>query len=66
MTLTQYIDCYFGGNQSKFALHIHVTPQQVTKWIDGNWIVVNGILYSPKRSIKKCISTTRLKVISDT
>ncbi|TDB53040.1 hypothetical protein [Photorhabdus luminescens] len=51
-TLKEYIDRHFGGNQSKFAQHMHVTPQQVAKWIAGNWIVVNDILYSPKRRIE--------------
>ncbi|MCW7549989.1 helix-turn-helix domain-containing protein [Photorhabdus sp. APURE] len=50
-TLKEYIDRHFSGNQSKFAQHMHVTPQQVTRWIAGNWIVVGGILYSPKRRI---------------
>ncbi|HBE9079103.1 hypothetical protein ABQ313_21070 [Serratia fonticola] len=48
-TLKGYIDFYFDGNRSAFARHMGATPQQVTKWINGEWIVINHHLYSPRR-----------------
>ncbi|WP_336431675.1 hypothetical protein [Providencia sp.] len=51
MTLTEYINTYYAGNQSAFAKACEVKPQQVTKWINGNFIVVNGELYSPRREL---------------
>lgn len=29
-----------------------VTPQHVTKWVNGDYIVIDGILYSPRRELK--------------
>lgn len=51
LTLTDYIAIHHQGNQSDFARHMGVNRQQVTKWIKGGWIVVNGKLYSPQREI---------------
>lgn len=51
MPLIDYIAANFGGNQSAFARHAGVIPQQVTKWINAGWIVVDGKLYSPRREI---------------
>nr|WP_147195986.1 helix-turn-helix domain-containing protein [Pantoea sp. CCBC3-3-1] len=51
MPLTEYIAARFGGNQSEFARHVGVNRQQVTRWINEGFIVVDGILYSPRRNI---------------
>ncbi|WP_129934435.1 hypothetical protein [Serratia proteamaculans] len=55
-TLLGYIEFYHDSNQADFARHMGVTPQQVTKWIGGGWIVVNHQLFSPKRDVPENIS----------
>ena len=40
------------GTQRAFAACIGVDPQQVTKWINMECIVVGGVLYSPRRLLK--------------
>ena len=52
MSLTEYIDKYFEGNQSAFAQDEGVHRQQITKWINGEFIVVGHELYSPRREFK--------------
>lgn len=52
MLLTDYIRENFHGNQRYFASHVGVMPAQVTQWIKKGFIVVDGILYSPRRVIK--------------
>lgn len=51
MPLLQYIATHFNGSQVDFARHAGVARQQVTQWIDKGFIVVDGILYSPRRSV---------------
>lgn len=58
-TLLGYIDFYHNGSQADFARHMGVTPQQVTKWINGGWVVVNHELFSPRRSVPENISGGR-------
>lgn len=53
MKLTEYIDKYFEGNKSEFARSEGVIPQQVHKWIAMECIVVEGVLYSPRRELKE-------------
>ncbi|OKP18815.1 MULTISPECIES: hypothetical protein [Serratia] len=55
-TLLGYINIFHNGSQADFARHMDVTPQQVTKWISGEWIVVNHQLFSPKRDVPENIS----------
>ncbi|CNE43010.1 MULTISPECIES: hypothetical protein [Yersinia] len=50
-TLEGYIDFYFKGNQSEFARHMDVNRQQVTKWLNDGWVVINHQLFSPKRDV---------------
>ena len=56
-TLTEYIIEHHSGNQSKFAEYltaktgVKVWPQMVTTWINKKFIVVNGVLYSPRREL---------------
>lgn len=52
MKLIQYIKDNFSGKQSEFAKALGVKPQQVTKWLTMECIVVDGKLYSPRREIK--------------
>ncbi|EMY0636051.1 hypothetical protein AAIC24_001811 [Providencia rettgeri] len=51
MTLIEYIEIYYSGNQSSFAASCDVKPQQVTQWINKGFIVVDHILYSPRREL---------------
>lgn len=51
MKLTEYIDKYYGGNKSEFARANGVMPQQVNNWINGNYVVIDGFLYSPRREL---------------
>ena len=54
MTLTDYIDEHYKGNQSEFgrSLPKPVSPQQVTQWITAGFIVINDQLYSKRRDLK--------------
>ncbi len=51
MTLIEYINANFCGNQSEFARHMGVNRQKVNGWIASGWIVVDGKLYSPRREV---------------
>jgi len=52
MTLLEYIQKEWGGNQAAFARAQKVDPPQVTQWLKGDFIVVNHKLYSPRRELK--------------
>jgi len=52
-TLKEYINREHGGSQVRFAATNGVHKSQVTQWINKNFIVVNGVLYSPRRELKK-------------
>lgn len=49
MNLTDYINKYHNGNKAAFAAAHDVLPQQVTKWVNRGFIVVDGYLYSQRR-----------------
>lgn len=51
MTIIEYVNANFNGNQAAFARHMSVDAQTVRKWIRADWIVVDGALYSPRREI---------------
>ncbi|MBW5840757.1 hypothetical protein H0I54_02895 [Yersinia kristensenii] len=53
MSVTEFIIINFGGNKAAFARHMGVTPQQVTKWVNDEWIVVGNKLYAPRREVPK-------------
>lgn len=53
MKLIDYIEKRYGGNQATFAKSQDVKPQQVTKWLNMGCVVVDGVLYSPRRELKK-------------
>ena len=52
LELLGYIQKHYGGNQAAFAKSQEVAPQQVTKWLKMNCIVVDGVLYSPRRVLQ--------------
>ena len=52
-TLLEYIDKEFGGNQAAFARAQHVKRPQVTQWLNKDFIVVDGALYSHRRDLEK-------------
>jgi len=51
-TLLEWIALKFKGNQRTFAAAQGVQPPQVTQWIQKDFIVVDGQLYSPRRELK--------------
>lgn len=51
MLLSNYIKENFADNKAAFARHVGVEPQAVTKWIKANWIIIDNILYSPRREV---------------
>ena len=58
MKLSEFIQTYHNNNKAQFAKHQHVLPQQVTKWLKMDCIVVSGVLYSPRRELKPTDSET--------
>ncbi len=50
--LTNHIDENFDGNQSAFGRAQDVSRQQVREWVEKEFIVVDGQLYSPRRELK--------------
>ena len=52
MTLIDYIQKHYGGNQAAFAKAQEVKPQQVTQWINKGFIVIGNKLYSPGRELR--------------
>ena len=53
MLLSDYIDQHHKGSRAGFARSQGVVPQQVNKWLAGQWLVIDGRLYSPKQEVKK-------------
>jgi hypothetical protein len=51
MGLIEYIAAYYNGNQRTFAESQCVKPPQVTQWIAKKFIVVDRVLYSPRREL---------------
>ncbi len=52
-TLNDYIKREHGGSQVQFAAANGVHKAQVTQWLNKKFIVVDGVLYSPRRELKK-------------
>jgi hypothetical protein len=52
MPLIDYINLHYDGNRTRFAEAQGVKPQQVTQWIKNGFIVVDGALYSHRRTLK--------------
>jgi hypothetical protein len=53
MSLLEYINKHYGGNQAAFAKVQGVKPPQVTQWINKGFIVVDDVLYSPRRELSR-------------
>jgi hypothetical protein len=53
MKLIDYINQNF-KSKAEFSRLMGVTPQQVTKWINEDWIFVDNKLYSFRRSVPHC------------
>lgn len=51
VSLSQYINDKFNGSQVAFAAENGVLKQQVTKWLNAEMIVVDDVLYSPRRKL---------------
>ena len=51
MTIVEYIEKNFDGSRKKFADALGVHKQQVTRWINEGFIVVDGQLFSPRRQL---------------
>jgi hypothetical protein len=51
MKLIDYINKHHGGNRTRFAEANETRPQQVTKWLRMECIVIDGVLYSPRREL---------------
>ncbi len=51
MSLHDYINKYYNGNQRRFAEAVGVKPPQVTQWLAKDMVVVDGKLYSYRRDL---------------
>lgn len=51
MPIKDYIDENFEGNQSAFARFLGVQRAQITQWINGGFLVINGAIYSKRRDL---------------
>ena len=51
MNLTDYIKVNFDGSQARFAEAQGVKRPQVTQWLEKKFIVVDHVLYSPRREL---------------
>ncbi len=49
-TVEQFINEECGGNKAAFARQSGVLPQQVTKWINGGFIVTDEGYIVPERT----------------
>lgn len=57
-SLLDYIVARYSGNQRAFAEAQGVKPPQVTQWISKGFIVVDDVLYSPRRELKSATNFT--------
>jgi len=48
-----YINENFGGAQRAFAIAQGIAPAQVTQWLNKDFIVVDDVLYSPRRELNR-------------
>jgi len=53
MNLIHYIAVNHSSNQREFAKAQGVKPPQVTQWIVKNFIVVDHVLYAPRRKLNR-------------
>ncbi len=52
MKLIDYIAANYGGSQTAFSEAQGVKLPQVTQWIKKKFIVIDGVLYSPRRKLE--------------
>ena len=52
MKLIDYITLNHNGNRSAFGRAVGVSRQHVNDWLNKKYIIVDGVLYSPRRSLK--------------
>ena len=52
MKLKDHIRANHDGVKAEFARSEGVLDQQITKWINAEYIVVGGVMYSPRRVLK--------------
>lgn len=52
MDLIDYIAANYSGSQTAFAEAQGVKLPQVTQWIKKKFIVVDNVLYSPRRNLE--------------
>jgi len=52
MGLLDYIAVNYSGPQADFAKAQGIKPPQVTQWINKKFIVVEHVLYSPRRELE--------------
>ena len=51
MSILDYIQTFYNGNQSAFAASQGVHRAQITQWINKEFIVIDHVLYSPRREL---------------
>ena len=51
MKLIDYIAANYSVSQTAFAEKQGVKPPQVTQWIKKKFIVIDDVLYSPRREL---------------
>jgi hypothetical protein len=49
--LNTYIEKNFKSNKAAFARHMNVSSQQITRWVNENWVVDDNKLYSLRRDV---------------
>ena len=52
MKLKDHIAASHGGVNARFARSEGVSDQQITQWVNKKFIVVDGVMYSPRRVLK--------------
>lgn len=55
MTLADYIKAHYNGAKAEFAKAQGVKPPQVYQWLEKGFIVVDGVLYSPRRPLVEVV-----------
>lgn len=56
ISLLEYIDKHFNGSKREFAEAQGIKPQQVTRWLNNEFIVVGNILYSERRELVAAVN----------
>lgn len=51
-TLSDHIDEWYAGRLKKFAFHNEISEQLARHWVKKGYLVVDGVLCSPNRTVK--------------